>query len=859
MKHCGKIILVCLALSLAACGGGHLSVDLPGGGTLRLDFPPGQAVEHRLPFRISGGIPPYESSIEDCPDWVTLFPDQGVLAGMAPSEDRGKTYFCTYRVTESDPGFRPAQTVSYGLRLVVGSDTTRPLALPPLSKVDLSVGTFHDEEFPAATGGVQPYTYAFTCAGGSLPSGMGFAPATRRFAGTPDARFRDSCTYSVTDSSQPTATASVAVEVEVASAATRPLALPDEVVDSNRLSFKLERRYQVPFKRAFGGVMPYTYDLQCVLPRGLGFSSDTLILSGTPLEIYRGPDCTYRVTDSSSPPASVARSVALIVDPLDMGTWRFRTRSLPQSDHPLDRTDADPQPFVTLPHAIGGMPGSPPLYGLPDVLAPLEFAAMTRVLSYHQGPTDPLFDSPTTFRYLVGTETDLDPGNADDVLCVDVLYRDPPPSEEMPNDGLLSTVRVSVRDDAYHDGAEWRCPDTTAPTPRSSAHGVSNPVHEALAPVHARRALDVALGSLRDRVRGWTPGAPRMRSAITPRIGIRSLSGQSEGFDYTGSSESLNTGAEIGSGFWQAGVIGSFTRTELHYRAAESLAQRGYRSGEHTTEIFSLHPFAAWHLRSGGHLWASLGAGSGQLRHRDDLGFPSWSRSDLRLRAHAAGVSVPVADILSGEVEVEAGIEAFAFEIEGGDRISSSLPTLRGRDYRAGLTWSAPVRGAPSLSVAYKHLTGDGPEGGQLETRGSVSAAGLFDPRLTLTGNAEGSFGLGDFDHDSWGLTAGVRFAPGDGGRGFGLDMDTRLVSLDDGQASGVGIRGEAGYGLWGGPFFGTVRPYVGLVRHSSDSSVRRTLGVDLRDTPDSRIKVEVYDEPRDRLRALRFTLRHLF
>ena len=68
---------------------------------------------------------------------------------------------------------------------------------------------------PAATGGVQPYAYSLTCAGGMLPSGMGFAPETRTFAGTPDTPFRDSCTYTVTDSSQPAATISRAVEVEV--------------------------------------------------------------------------------------------------------------------------------------------------------------------------------------------------------------------------------------------------------------------------------------------------------------------------------------------------------------------------------------------------------------------------------------------------------------------------------------------------------------------------------------------------------------------------------------------------------------------------------------------------------------------
>ena len=557
MKYIRTVIHVCFALSLAACGGRGLSIDLPGRGqfALELNFPPGQAVEHRLPFRISGGVRPYESSIDGCPDWVTLFPDQGILAGTGPAVDSGKTFFCTFRVTESDPGFRPARSVSYLLRLTVGSSApfvslslpllstvsltvgtfhsealpaasggvepytysftcaggalpsgmgfapatrmfagtpdarfrdsctltvtdssqpaatasiavevevtggvTPPLTLPPFpSKISLTVGTFHSgealpaasggvepytysftcaggalpsgmgfapatrmfagtpdarfrdsctltvtdssqpaatasiavevevtggvtppltlppfpstvsltvgtfrsEALPAASGGVEPYTYSFTCAGGALPSGMGFAPATRMFAGTPDARFRDSCTLTVTDSSQPAATASIAVEVEVTGAATQPLTLPEKVVlvdggdPTDHVSLMVHQRARVTFAEASGGVQPYTYDLQCALPRGLGFSSGTRTLSGTPLEVYRGPDCTYRVTDSSSPPASVSQGFELIVDPLDMPTWRFRTRTVAESDHPLSRTIGIQQVFVTLPHAVG--------------------------------------------------------------------------------------------------------------------------------------------------------------------------------------------------------------------------------------------------------------------------------------------------------------------------------------------------------------------------------------------------------------------------------------------------------------------------------------------------------------------------
>ena len=122
MKFVAALLQVCTALALAACGGGGLSVALPGGGgkALELAFPPGRAVEHRLPFRISGGIRPYESSIEGCPEWVTLSPDQGILAGTAPVAENDRTLFCDYSVTESDPGFRTARTEKYLLRLTVG-------------------------------------------------------------------------------------------------------------------------------------------------------------------------------------------------------------------------------------------------------------------------------------------------------------------------------------------------------------------------------------------------------------------------------------------------------------------------------------------------------------------------------------------------------------------------------------------------------------------------------------------------------------------------------------------------------------------------------------------------------------------
>ena len=805
-----------------------------------------------VPLGAAGsGIQPYTYEFTcaggQLPSGMGFAPETRIFAGTPDAPFRDS---CTYSVTDSA---QPAQTVSRAVEVEVTSPAIPALTLGAPDDISLSVGTFRSVPLGAAGSGIQPYTYEFTCAGGQLPSGMGFAPETRIFAGTPDAPFRDSCTYSVTDSAQPAQTVSRAVEVEVTSPAIPALTLgaPDDI------SLSVGTFRSVPLGAAGSGIQPYTYEFTCAggqLPSGMGFAPETRIFAGTPDAPFRD-SCTYSVTDSAQPAQTVSRAVEVEVTPLDRGTWRFRTRSLPQSEHLVDRTDSDPQAFVTLPFAIGGPTAGRGdlVYKLRDVQRPLVFDPATRVLSYHHTSSDPLFDTPTTFRYEVYEDGDDD--EADDALCVDVSYRDPPPREERPSDGLLSTVRVTVRDDASWNGTEYRCPDAAPQSASTSRASVSNPVHTALAPVHARRAVDVAHTAVRDRVRGWSPGDSRPLTAFTPAVGLASLTGESGGFDYSGTSESLSAGAELGAGAWQAGVVASVVWTELHYRAGAGLSDEGYRSGEHDTEFLSLHPFAAWHASSGGHVWASVGAGTGELRHRDDLGFPSWSRSDLRLLSYAAGGAVPVADMLSGELQAEAGIEAFALEIEGGGSISSSLPTMRGRDYRAGLAWSTPVAGSPSISVAYRHLTGDGADGGLLEAEGSFSVAGVFDPRLSLTGSVEASLGLGENDQTLWGLGAGLRFAPDGLGRGFGLDVDSRLTSSADEHSSDLSILAEAGYGLGGGAF-GTVRPYVGLIGNSRHQSVQQTLGLALRETPNSAAKIEFRERPAID-RALMFTLWH--
>ncbi|MYG80767.1 MAG: hypothetical protein F4187_02865, partial [Gemmatimonadetes bacterium] len=219
---------------------------------------------------------------------------------------------------------------------------------------------------------------------------------------------------------------------------------------------------------ASGGVAPYTYELvDCTLPAGLEFHANTRVLSGTPDAEYRGPNCTYRVTDSSSPPASFSLSFVLIVEPLEESDWRFRTRTV-EPGGPCALPGSGPVEVATLPAAHAGegnagyaLPGAP---ARPDPGSFLSFNPdpSNRVLTYTNPGPPPVLGTPNTYRYLVGTADSVDAENAEDALCLDVQYV--PKSATCDETPPLTHLQIllQIRDDAFWDenAEEYRCPDT---------------------------------------------------------------------------------------------------------------------------------------------------------------------------------------------------------------------------------------------------------------------------------------------------------------------------------------------------------------------------------------------------------------
>jgi Putative Ig domain len=169
------------------------------------------------------------------------------------------------------------------------------------------------------TGGTPPYTWAVTS--GSLAAGLALNAATGAISGTPSALVNATpITFTVTDSTLPALTKSVALSLAVAP--------PPLVISTAALANGQTGTAYSASLVATGGTPPYTWAVTSgSLPTGLALTGGTGTISGTPTVFAYDSPLTFTVTDSSTPtlsqsvalPLTIASGITASVNPRNAG------------------------------------------------------------------------------------------------------------------------------------------------------------------------------------------------------------------------------------------------------------------------------------------------------------------------------------------------------------------------------------------------------------------------------------------------------------------------------------------------------------------------------------------------------------
>lgn len=286
-------------------------------------------------FKASGGAPPYRwSAPAGLPPGFALDEQTGVLANNSPAVGQ---FSFSIRLTDA------AQNA-------ITSTFSLTINMPPLQITTVSplftgtVGVAYAQSF-SATGGRPPYTWSVLGDTGALI----LDASTGVLRGTPQTAGTFAVTVRVADSVGANVASNFTVVVmppvlTVAIGSTLPSAM-----------------VAVPYSQkipavATGGTPPYRWSISSFLPPGLEFSSDTLMLSGTP-QTAGAFSFSLQVFDSAAQTAN--RSLTLIVAPAVLTLTG--SRELP--DGALNA------PYLTSLAAVGGaLPYTWSAAGLPDGL-----------------------------------------------------------------------------------------------------------------------------------------------------------------------------------------------------------------------------------------------------------------------------------------------------------------------------------------------------------------------------------------------------------------------------------------------------------------------------------------------------------
>ena len=286
----------------------------------------------------------------------------------------------------------------------------------------------------------------------------------------------------------------------------------------------------------------------------------------------------------------------------------------------------------------------------------------------------------------------------------------------------------------------------------------------------------------------------------------RDLDGEARGVSWDGDVVSAHLGLDrkLANGM-RVGLAASWSEAKFDYGHRN-------REGEWNLEMASAQPYLGWTAGNGAELWASAGAGSGEL---EIVSGGTREESDADMWLAAAGARKPLHETESGlQVSLRGEALYSSFEVDGnGGRIqayTADASRLRlALEARRERTLASGARLSPRFELGLRHDGGDGETGAGVELGGGAE---YVSGRLTASGGARAL--AANSDYDEWGADLALAYAPGAGGRGFSFRLapswgatqsGTRklwergapgLNGAADESDPGARLEAELGYGL---------------------------------------------------------------
>ncbi len=148
------------------------------------------------------------------------------------------------------------------------------------------------------SGGITPYTWSLASSSPALPAGLFLDATAGTITGTPTTTGTTTPIFRLDDSSSPTETVQKPLTITIT---TTPQ--PLTITTSSLPEGAVNQPYPPTTLQATGGIQPYTWSVNPVLPNGLQFNVlSPGTISGTPLDGTAGTTThTFTVSDSDAP------------------------------------------------------------------------------------------------------------------------------------------------------------------------------------------------------------------------------------------------------------------------------------------------------------------------------------------------------------------------------------------------------------------------------------------------------------------------------------------------------------------------------------------------------------------------------